>query len=255
MQWLSSLLVPVIIAAFWFYTTQITRSIFPTLRRKRICLLIAHPDDEAMFFAPTLLALTAPDMGNHVKVLCLSSGDADGLGETRKKELAKSGVILGLRSEEDVLVVEDPQFPDSMSKHWDARDISDLLTKTFVTASHRSSSKTAPTPSIDVLITFDGHGVSSHVNHISLHHGARAFLSSLTKGQGRLQSGLAVYSLTTTTIIRKYLSVFDSALTMLHIILLRKKQREPPTPLLFLSSPFQYRTAQLAMTHGHQSQM
>lgn len=44
------------------------------LRNKRILLLIAHPDDEAMFFAPTLLALTRPDRGNHVKILCLSSG-------------------------------------------------------------------------------------------------------------------------------------------------------------------------------------
>jgi N-acetylglucosaminylphosphatidylinositol deacetylase len=27
-----------------------------------------------MFFAPTLLALTRPEYGNHVKLLCLSSG-------------------------------------------------------------------------------------------------------------------------------------------------------------------------------------
>jgi N-acetylglucosaminylphosphatidylinositol deacetylase len=35
-------------------------------------------------------------------------GDADGLGETRKKELAKSGISLGLRQEDDVFVVESP---------------------------------------------------------------------------------------------------------------------------------------------------
>lgn len=46
----------------------------PTLKNKRICLLIAHPDDEAMFFAPALLGLTKPELGNHVKILCLSSG-------------------------------------------------------------------------------------------------------------------------------------------------------------------------------------
>jgi hypothetical protein len=33
-------------------------------------------------------------------------GDADGLGETRKKELVKSGMSLGLRNEDDVFVVE-----------------------------------------------------------------------------------------------------------------------------------------------------
>jgi N-acetylglucosaminylphosphatidylinositol deacetylase len=34
------------------------------------------------------------------------SGDADGLGETRKKELVKSGRLLGLRKDDDVFVVE-----------------------------------------------------------------------------------------------------------------------------------------------------
>ena len=36
------------------------------------------------------------------------TGDADGLGETRKKELIKSGMQLGLRKEDDVFVVESP---------------------------------------------------------------------------------------------------------------------------------------------------
>jgi hypothetical protein len=35
-------------------------------------------------------------------------GDSDGLGATRKKELMKSGLLLGLRKEEDVFVVESP---------------------------------------------------------------------------------------------------------------------------------------------------
>lgn len=36
----------------------------------------------------------------------LQPGDADGLGETRKKELVKSGMLLGLRKEDDVFIVE-----------------------------------------------------------------------------------------------------------------------------------------------------
>lgn len=35
-------------------------------------------------------------------------GDADGLGETRKKELVKSGMKLGLQQEQDVFVIESP---------------------------------------------------------------------------------------------------------------------------------------------------
>ena len=66
--------VPVVFMTLWFYTATIAQLRFPTLREKAILLLIAHPDDEAMFFAPTLLALTRPELGNHVKILCLSSG-------------------------------------------------------------------------------------------------------------------------------------------------------------------------------------
>jgi hypothetical protein len=36
------------------------------------------------------------------------TGNADGLGETRKKELVKSGMTLGLRQEDDVFVVDSP---------------------------------------------------------------------------------------------------------------------------------------------------
>jgi len=50
-----------------------------------ILLLIAHPDDESMFFAPTLLALKGK-----IRVLCLSTGNYDGLGHIRKKELLKA---------------------------------------------------------------------------------------------------------------------------------------------------------------------
>ena len=66
--------IPILLTTLWLYTAHITRASFPQLRNKRICLLIAHPDDEAMFFAPTLLALTDEEAGNHVKILCLSNG-------------------------------------------------------------------------------------------------------------------------------------------------------------------------------------
>jgi N-acetylglucosaminylphosphatidylinositol deacetylase len=122
--------VPFLVIGLWLYTAWIS-STLPTLLRKRIALLIAHPDDEAMFFAPALLALARPEHGNHISILCLSSGafdfrfdpvwtliweyakcvsspgNADGLGNTRKMELVKSGLHLGLRSEEDIVTIED----------------------------------------------------------------------------------------------------------------------------------------------------
>ena len=98
-----ALLLPIVL---WLYTSYMSSTAFPTLRGKRICLLIAHPDDEAMFFGPTVLALADPDLGNHLKILCLSNGNAEGIGETRKAELVKSAQLLGLRGE-DVLILND----------------------------------------------------------------------------------------------------------------------------------------------------
>lgn len=76
MDWLYALgIVAIVVPSLYLYTVSVVSTRFPTLRNKRICLLIAHPDDEAMFFAPTVLALTRPETGNHVKILCLSSGE------------------------------------------------------------------------------------------------------------------------------------------------------------------------------------
>lgn len=69
-----ALAIPILITTAWLYTAQMSRSSLPSLRNKKICLLIAHPDDEAMFFSPTILALAAYEAGNHIKILCLSSG-------------------------------------------------------------------------------------------------------------------------------------------------------------------------------------
>ena len=64
----------IVVPSLYLCTAGLVSSKVPKLENKRICLLIAHPDDEAMFFAPAVLGLTRPETGNHVKILCLSSG-------------------------------------------------------------------------------------------------------------------------------------------------------------------------------------
>ena len=99
----------VVLSALYLNNTlSMATARFGTITHKRVTLLIAHPDDEAMFFAPTVMALTRPEARNHVTILCLSSGNAEGLGEIRKKELVQSALVLGLRSEDDVAVVDNP---------------------------------------------------------------------------------------------------------------------------------------------------
>lgn len=103
-------LLALLVPGLYLYTAGVVAERLPALRGRRICLLIAHPDDEAMFFAPAVLALARPELGNHVKILCLSSGDAEGLGDVRKRELVESGLVLGLRRREDVFVVDNPVY-------------------------------------------------------------------------------------------------------------------------------------------------
>ncbi|KAI1409520.1 LmbE-like protein [Hypoxylon sp. FL1857] len=260
----------VILPLLYIYTASVAQMRLPMLRGKRICLLIAHPDDEAMFFAPTVLALTCPENGNHVKILCLSSGNADGLGETRKKELVKSGLLLGLRSEDDVLVMDSPDFPDSMTTTWDATKISSLLTSAF--APHLAAPKaskdnnSSPTAGIDALITFDAHGISSHPNHISLYHGARAFIASLTQGKPGWASPVDLYTLTTVSLPRKYFGFLDVFATIISLALngggssSKKSDKGNPGALVSMNALVgagheSYGTARKAMTEAHKSQM
>ncbi|OTA76652.1 hypothetical protein M434DRAFT_402480 [Hypoxylon sp. CO27-5] len=259
----------VVLPLLYVYTASVAQMRLPTLRNKRICLLIAHPDDEAMFFAPTVLALTHPDNGNHVKILCLSSGNADGLGETRKKELVKSGLLLGLKSEDDVLVMDNPDFPDSMTTTWDATKISSLLTSAFapqLAATKASKNNTSPpTATIDALITFDANGISSHPNHISLYHGARAFIASLTHGKPGWASPVDLYTLTTVSLPRKYFAFLDVFATILSLALNgsgggKRSDKGNPGALLSMNALVggaheSYGTARRAMTEAHKSQM
>ncbi|KAI1654544.1 LmbE-like protein [Daldinia decipiens] len=259
----------VILPLLYIYTASVSQTRLPMLRGKRICLLIAHPDDEAMFFAPTVLALTRPEHGNHLKILCLSSGNADGLGETRKKELVKSGMLLGLAREDDVLVYDSPDFPDSMTTTWESSKISALLSSAFAPrlATQKSSPEnlTAPSATIDAIVTFDSRGVSSHPNHISLYHGARAFISSLTRSKPGWASPVDLYTLTSVGFLRKYTGFLDIFATVMSLAFAgpggvnKKSDKGNPGALVSVSALAggreSYGTARRAMTEAHKSQM
>lgn len=278
------LAIPVVLMTGWFYTAAVARTQFPTLREKAIVLLIAHPDDEAMFFAPAVLALARPELGNHLKILCLSAGkclrlpshplashsydtgNADGLGPIRKQEIVSSALLLGLRSSDDVLVYDDPLFPDSMAKTWSASSVATVLNTFFAKAAPKGRKQVGEEASrgeppaettIDVLVTFDGTGISSHPNHISLYHGAVAWVKELMRGKAGWESPVALYTLTSTNIARKYAGVLDAPFTMVSSIISSAKTRDRTLPdrMMFLSDIGAYRKAQQAMTKAHKSQM
>ena len=184
--------------------------------------------------------------------------------------------MLGLRREDDVIVIDDSccihqqyrgrksvlirwcrNFPDSMTATWDPRLLSNLLLSTFAPKLATTPSTSAPPATIDVLITFDEGGVSGHPNHISLLHGARAFMKALMHRHSGWNCPVTLYTLTSTNIVRKYLGLFDAPITLLSSMrsTSRKSMPSDPARLFFANGLTGYWAARQAMTAAHKSQM
>ncbi|XP_042647278.1 N-acetylglucosaminyl-phosphatidylinositol de-N-acetylase isoform X3 [Tyto alba] len=134
----------------------------------RALLVTAHPDDEAMFFAPTLLGLGRA--GVRAAVLCCSAGNYYNQGEIRKKELEQSCFLLGIPAS-DVAVIDHRNLPDSPAVEWDTQLLAAFVLK------HIEANN------IDLVVTFDAGGVSGHANHISLYTAVRQCRDQSTEPQ------------------------------------------------------------------------
>ncbi|CAN0284386.1 unnamed protein product [Ectocarpus sp. 8 AP-2014] len=177
--------------------------------RGPVGVVIAHPDDESMFFAPTLTTLER--RGRRAAVLCLSSGDFYGLGQTRKRELVKACGVLGVE-EDDVVVIEHPKLQDGSTEAWPADVVSSHV--------HDFVQKFG----IQTILTFDEGGVSGHSDHTAVNRGVSLFLrtrdvtrhtASIAGGSGSSSSSssssntLDAFALVTTGMLRKYSGMLD----------------------------------------------
>ncbi|KAI1711093.1 glcNAc-PI de-N-acetylase domain-containing protein [Ditylenchus destructor] len=169
----------------------------------RYLLLIAHPDDESMFFGPTIQCLTSSKRAE-LFVLCITSGNSAGLGQIRKKELEKAIASFGISSSHlDFLGLDDDEFADGFHEKWDIERLSLLV------SSHVRQLK------CHYIVTFDGRGVSGHPNHIECFRAAQLIM------RRQLQSGVKdlhypqIIVLESVSIIRKYISWLDLILTYL----------------------------------------
>ncbi|KAM4795648.1 N-acetylglucosaminyl-phosphatidylinositol de-N-acetylase [Rhinophrynus dorsalis] len=192
-------------------------------RTSATLLLIAHPDDECMFFAPTILGLLREQL--LVSVLCCSTGNYYNQGEIRKKELIQSCAVLGIPSS-NVTLIDHRELPDNPRVQWDSHLLSSLILDYI------------KDKNIDLVITFDDGGVSGHSNHISLYNTIR----SLHCAQ-KLPKGCNVLVLESVNIFRKYISVLDLPISWLF-----------PQDVLFVLSKTQYKQAKEAMA-CHKSQL
>jgi len=94
----------------------------PFARTGRVLLVTAHPDDETIFFSPTLNALQRA--GTRVSILCLSTGNADGLGMMRRREIQAAGKALKVA---DVYVRDSPCLQDGKTNRWEPEVVSSFV--------------------------------------------------------------------------------------------------------------------------------
>ncbi|KAF9010115.1 putative deacetylase LmbE-like domain-containing protein, partial [Cyathus striatus] len=175
----------------------------------KILLLTAHPDDECMFFAPTILNLTPPTkqviLSDAVEPhpagltssaelfsLCLSNGDADGLGVIRKAELSRSLDVLGIEPG-NRWITDHPCLKDNFTSVWDPEIIANVV-RPYVLENR-----------ITTILTFDYQGISSHPNHRSLPAGMKHLIR--TYPITSLSPVPRVFALITVPVWTKYSSV------------------------------------------------
>ncbi|XXQ32800.1 N-acetylglucosaminylphosphatidylinositol deacetylase [Plasmodiophora brassicae] len=143
-----------------------------------VALVIAHPDDESMFFVPTISRIV---QHRPVHLLCLSNGNAEGLGREREKELDKAARFLGFTA--PVTIVNDDNLCDGMDQIWSESDVAKHVLS-FLSGKN-----------VTDLITFDSFGVSGHANHIAVSHGVRRLSSP----------SMRVWTLASLPLWRKYI--------------------------------------------------
>lgn len=224
------------------------------IRDSDVYYIIGHPDDEVMFFAPSLLELLKKKHNNHVHLICFSKGDAvdASMGVIRSEELRNSARILGIR-DADVTILDN--YADGMNIHWEADDIGASLSK------HIKDNA--------VLVTFDEHGVSNHPNHISLYHGVRSFHENYLKRKfprSRLYVLKSLnfwekYSFTLLTNVELFVDLIskhflNSILKLnVNVSFFSQVSKEGPPAIRFYSDLNMLSVSYAAMAYGHFSQM
>ncbi|KAH7438457.1 hypothetical protein KP509_04G015700 [Ceratopteris richardii] len=160
-------------------------------KRKNVLLVVAHPDDESMFFAPTLLSLTS--LGCYdVRVLCLSNGNAEGLGSVREMEMLSACSFLKIPLE-NVDIINDPLLQDGHNVAWSRSLISQLINR--ISTCHN----------IDMIITFDSYGISGHPNHVAVYQGVCEFLFDNERTSVKQKgSQIEAWKLESVNFIKKY---------------------------------------------------
>lgn len=162
------------------------------IKDKNVLYVIAHPDDESMFFIPSIRKIRKR---NKIFLLSLSNGDAEGQGKVRTKELEKA--CRYLKFNDSPVVIDDPDLQDGMKTEWSEELVAEQVTK-YLTAKSREG----PEHKIDIIVTFDELGMTEHPNHIAVNKGVCKVVSDR-------KFDLELYALETQPPLRRFTSYCD----------------------------------------------
>lgn len=161
-------------------------------------LVIAHPDDESMFFGPTIIRKLyddkldgrspQSDLSDRFYLLCITQGNQYGLGSKRTNELFNSATKLGIKPA-NVRVMDDIRWLDGENHIWHKQSLQRLIMDEILSKN------------ITELITFDEYGVSGHSNHQAIYKVVRSIRLKVDY--------VKFYTLKSINLIQKYLAFFD----------------------------------------------
>ncbi|GIL75135.1 hypothetical protein Vretimale_7820 [Volvox reticuliferus] len=184
-----------LLAIFFAWCFRHVRSHLASSRAgQRALLVVAHPDDESLFFASYIA--NAAHAGMEVHILCLSTGNADGFGHIRVAEMRQACATLKVPMSR-LIIADDPKLQDGFHS-WRADDICNHLAAAFKSIQP------------DELVTFDSGGVSGHPNHTSIYHAVRRFITEMRAGGDSCHSSggggnrCRVYTLVTHPLLLKF---------------------------------------------------
>ena len=143
---------------------QMQLKLIRSIKKKRCkmsyLVVVAHPDDEIMFLSPTIKKLKS--YGVPMKIICMSTGNYDGLGKLRIEEFNNVAQTLGMK---DYKIIDHPQMQDHLYKPWNISVVESYL-KDYLDNN----------PDIGTIISFDEKGVTKHPNHMSVHKGIQLYI-------------------------------------------------------------------------------
>ncbi|EPX72881.1 pig-L [Schizosaccharomyces octosporus yFS286] len=198
------------------------------LLKERVLFIFAHPDDESMFFGPTLEYLSK-HRNVQVHLLCLSNGNADGLGNLRQTELVNAASQFQI-PKSNIKILSDKRLRDGMYERWDPIVIGKHVYDYMIDKNIR------------LAITFDKDGISGHPNHKACFYGAL--------NASKMIVDMQLFTLKSVGFLKKYLYWLDCCRMVIAKLLFSKQKY-----ITIEAQRQSIRTIRNAMIEGHRSQM